>query len=121
MQYTDKEIKYIADYLIKRDKRERLKRAEREAADGNNRLLNPFAPKIKEQSLHIRQQLTITDVMNSIAPSDKALAQELFNLGVNPNEINKIIIAQRPREFEKITKRDKRERFTQFYSNTNGR
>lgn len=121
MEYTDKDRKNIVDYLIKRDKLERQKRAEKQAADGNNRILNPFAPKIKEQSLHIRQQLTITDVLNSVAPSDKKQAQELFNLGVSPNDINKLIIAQRPREFEKINKRDRRERFTQFYSNTNGR
>lgn len=103
MEYTDKDRKIIADYLIKRDRLERQKKAEHEAADGNNQLITPFATKIKEQSLHVRQQLSITDVMNSIAPSDRLRAAELHHLGINPNEIIGIITAQRPKEFASIS------------------
>lgn len=74
-----KRIKAVQDFAIKNK------------PDGDMRLLNPFAPKINERSLHLRQRKSLVDIINEARPDIRAKIQELAALNVDVDTIERIV------------------------------
>lgn len=59
--------------------------------DGDMRLLNPFAPKLDERSLHLRQRKSLIDIINEARPDIRENIKKLAALNVDVDTIERIV------------------------------
>jgi hypothetical protein len=75
--------------------RKRLKAAQdfatKNKADGNNQIITPFAPKINERSLWLRQRKSLVDIINEARPDIRPNIKKLADLNVDVDTIEKIV------------------------------
>lgn len=65
--------------------------ADKNKASGDNRILNPFAPKINERSLHLRQRKSLIDIINEARPDIRENIKKLAALNVDVDTIERIV------------------------------